>query len=116
MDYMARLFSQTATWNEVVPATSSLTEETIVVHVLEGIRISSETVGATKDGYGSREESGAILFYLCGSSSVDGIKDETPAFKVGDTIETPTKVWTVASVTSFANLGKGLHHMEVSLV
>lgn len=115
MDYIARLFTQNATWNEVIPSASSLSEETTEVHALDCVRFSVESVGTGSDTNGIGNRSGSVLYWLVGKSTVDG-RTETPAFKSGDTIETPSHTWTIVSVSDYASLRKGQHHLEISLV
>lgn len=114
MDYLSRLFVQSATWTEVLPQTSSLTEEQTKDHVLDRIRVSVETVGRSADSYGMSDQSNATLYFLVGTSTTDG-DIGIPAFKEGDEITTSIRKWTVVSTNFCQTLRGDRNHLEVRL-
>lgn len=111
---MEKIFTQTATWKETIPAGTSLSAETVTSHALAGVRVSMISDGRSLDGYGWRSSDSSVLYYLSGTSTIDGSKD-IPSFKEGDQITIEGKTLTVVSVNAVYGLSEGLHHLEVAL-
>lgn len=108
------VFTQSAVWEEVVAADSSLSEETNRTHSLECIRISPESVVTNVDGLGKSDGSNATLYWLLNKSMSDG-DTSYPAIKAGDRIVTDMHTWTVVSISEYSFLYGGKHHLEIGL-
>lgn len=111
------LFKQTAVWREVIPSASSLTEEGLVHHRMDGVRFGAVSKAVDADSAGYKARNSAKLYYLLGHSTTDGEHAEVyPAIKMGDTIDLGDGVvLLVVGVAHLAGLGGERHHMEVYL-
>ncbi len=116
-DYMRQIFTQTVMWSEVIPADSSLTEETAESHILKYVRMSSESNARTSDICGERLNAGASTkLYILRSYSTCDDSFALPAIKVGDTITTVAgRGMVVEDVKTLYGVGGEIHHLEVTL-
>ena len=112
---MESLFNQSAVWTEVVPSSSSLAKEGSTEHTLGRVFASPQKSGSTADTMGYRDDSNATLYYLVGTSTVDGRTMQWPGFKRGDRINIDGKSLTVVGSADYKDLDGRRHHMEVFL-